>query len=573
MTNINDIDLNLFAFDYDLTLAILLANPDGTVYHRYGGRTHRSPMNMTTLVDLMTEGLTTHHDYAASPNPPSLSPPETTSDLIQGRLKGSINASFGCYHCHYVREARQTLALQSGKWTPDQFWIWPEPKQVGLTMDQRRQSEVTEVIKDSSASMAGIRPGDRLNSLGGQRILTKYDIQWVLNQTDYKSRSIPFSIIRNDFPIEGKLNLPAGWKVGDPADYQWRVRNVFTEHMNKFLPTPGFIGTQLFVSEKRDLGIDRDRFALRLTQLNLSSFLAGVRRGDIAESVNGRSSFTSTREFYHWCETLRRSGLDLTLGLIRDHSPMQIRLSQNHLNRPQIERAPEINLGFILQELPANRGLRVGHVTGGSSAEITGLQVGDRIQTADERAFKTRTEFESFLDGKAPGDLLTLDIIRQERPLSFSFPLTGKEIRKSELAVLSSTVQTRGQEIDCQLTLRIPEGKHIYSLHKKGFGMPTRVEFRGHGYRRIGRIGEPKPERLSLPNNESMWTLGGSVTLTQRIEVIDPKRFHLIVQVNAQVCDDRSCHELQARMENSGQSTTFYEFYRSFDDVPTVNVQ
>jgi hypothetical protein len=199
--------------------------------------------------------------------------------------------------------------------------------------------------------------------------------------------------------------------------------------------------------------------------------------------------------------------------------------------------------------------------------------VGDRIQTADERVFRIRTEFESFLDGKSPGDLLTLDIIRKGRPLSVSFPLTGKEVRKSELAVLSSPVKTRGQEIDCQISLRIPEGKHIYSLHKKGFGMPTRVEFRGHGYRRIGHISEPRPERLSQPNTETMWTLNGSVILTQRIEVIDPERFHLIVQVNAQVCDDRSCHELQARMENNGRSKTFYEFYRSLDDLPIVNAQ
>jgi serine protease Do len=573
VTNINQVDLNLFEFDYDLTLAILLANPDGTVYHRYGGRTYRSPMNMTTLVDLMEEGLTTHEDYAANPSPPPLVQPETTTELIEGRLKGSLNASFGCFHCHYVREARQTLAHQSGTWTPDQFWIWPEPIRLGLTMDQRNQSEVSEVIKDSSAAKAGVQPGDHLKYLAGQRILTKYDIQWVLNQSDYKIESIPFSIIRNETPIEGTFKLAAGWKVGDPEDYQWRVRNVFTEHMNKFLPTPGFIGAPLSASKKRGLNLGVNRFAMRLTKLNLSTFLAGVRQGDIVASVNGRSDFTSSREFYHWCETLRRSGLDLTLGLFRENSPIQIRLSQDHLNRLEIESAPEVSLGFIIQELPSDRGLRVGHVTDASSAEITGLVVGDRIQTADGRSFQTRAEFESFLHGKSPGDLLTLDIIRQGHPLSFSVPLAGKEIRKSDLAALSLPIKTRGQEVDCTIRLKIPEGKHIYSLHRKGFGIPTRVEFRGHGYRRIGRVTEPRPKRLTQPNIEEMWTLDGSVVLNQRIEVTDPERFHLVVQINAQVCDDRSCHELQARMDNDGRSTTFYEFYRSLDELPIVKVE
>jgi hypothetical protein len=166
-----------------------------------------------------------------------------------------------------------------------------------------------------------------------------------------------------------------------------------------------------------------------------------------------------------------------------------------------------------------------------------------------------------------------LDIIRQGHPLSFSVPLAGKEIRKSDLAALSLPIKTRGQEVDCTIRLKIPEGKHIYSLHRKGFGIPTRVEFRGHGYRRIGRVTEPRPKRLTQPNIEEMWTLDGSVVLNQRIEVTDPERFHLVVQINAQVCDDRSCHELQARMDNDGRSTTFYEFYRSLDELPIVKVE
>ena len=530
-------------------------------------------MNMETLVDLMDKGLETHESYAENPNAPTLPAPETATELIEGRLKGSLNATFGCFHCHYVREARQTLALQSGTWSPDQFWIWPEPKQIGLKMDQKEQYRVSEVLEGSSAARAGIQAGDRIDSLAGQRILTKYDIQSVLNQTDDDLTSIPFRVNRDEISLAGELELTEGWKVGDPADYQWRVRNVYTEHMNKFLPSPGFTGTPLSSSHRKDLDLHENRFAFRLTHLNIGSYLAGVRRGDIVVSVNGRSNFTSPREFYHWCEMLRRSGLDLTVGLIRNQSPMQIRISQDHLNRLQAERAPEVSLGFIIQELPANRGLRVGHVTDGSSAEITGLLVGDRIQRAEDKTFQTRGEFKSFLHGKSPGDLLTLDIIRQGRPLSFSFPLAGKEARKSDLAVLSSPIKTRGQAVNCTIKLKIPEGKHIYSLHKKGFGMPTRVEFRGHGFRRIGPVVEPEPIQLTQPNIESMWTLDGPVVLSQRIEVTDPEQFNLVVQINAQVCDDRSCYELQARLASDGRTTTFYEFYRSLDNLPNIEVR
>ena len=34
-------------------MAIVLANEDGTVYHRYGGRTNVSPMNMDGLLEMV----------------------------------------------------------------------------------------------------------------------------------------------------------------------------------------------------------------------------------------------------------------------------------------------------------------------------------------------------------------------------------------------------------------------------------------------------------------------------------------------------------------------------------------
>ncbi len=52
VTNINEVDLNTFTFDHDLTMAVVLAHPDGTVYHRYGGRADLSPMSMDGLVEM-----------------------------------------------------------------------------------------------------------------------------------------------------------------------------------------------------------------------------------------------------------------------------------------------------------------------------------------------------------------------------------------------------------------------------------------------------------------------------------------------------------------------------------------
>lgn len=217
VVNINNLDLNFFAFDYDLTMAIVLANADGTVYHRYGGRSHLSPMNMDTLVDVMKRGLSTHRDYMAKPSPPNALPPERVSELILDRMKGRMKPMFGCLHCHYVREARQNLKLEAGDWTPNQFWVWPLPERLGLVMDQRRQFEVADVVS-GSASSAGIQKGDVLRSLDGRRILTKYDIQWVLNQSADEAISLPYSVERNGRTLDGELRLQPAWKTGNPEE-------------------------------------------------------------------------------------------------------------------------------------------------------------------------------------------------------------------------------------------------------------------------------------------------------------------------------------------------------------------
>lgn len=565
--NINDVDMNVYPFDYDLTMSIVLANADGTVYHRYGGRDHLSPMNLESLMEIMKEGLTTHRDYLAHPHPPPAKPRERIGTLVNERLPGLISPIYGCFHCHYVREARQYLSLEAGQWTPDQFWVWPLPQTVGLVMDQRRQYLVESVLPESPAESAGIRAGDRLLSLGEQRILTKYDLQWVLDQSTNEPVSIPFTLRRNDTVERGRLELAAAWKTGDPRDYLWRVRNVFTEHMIKFLPTPGFTGSQLTAPELVSLGLPEGRFALRIGQLNYGTYLAGVRLGDIILSAGDRSDFPTLRDFYQHCELTRRAGQDLKLQLHRQGSSLSLMVSRNYLNYSRVERAPRVTLGFIVQELPGSAGLRVGNVADGSSAEKTGLLVGDRIVSVDARNVGTADELSGMLNQKSPGDLLTLKVTRDGEMFQFGFALPGLEESRSDVARLSGKVREAGQDLTCIVSLRLPAGQHVYSAHKLGFGMPTRLEFRGTGYKLAGPLHEPAPRKIVQTGLEPMWVLDGQVELRQAIRVTDPGRFQLLLRVYAQVCDDRSCHEFRAVIGNNGSDEGFTEYHGRFEEA------
>ena len=570
VVNINDLDLNLFPFDYDLTMAILLAHPDGTVFHRYGGRTHRSPMNMDTLVDLMKQGLASHRAYLANPSPPRPKPPLRVRELILDRMKGRMKPMFGCLHCHYVREARQNLSLEAGTWTPNQFWIWPLPSRIGLKMNQKRQYEVKQVASGSAADVAGIEPGDRLQRLAGRRILTKQDIQWVLNQSEDEAISLPFELLREARTITGELRLAPAWKTGDPEDYRWRVRNVFTQHMLKFLPTPGIIGERLSGSELLGLGLTNRSFGLRVQRINYGSHLAGLRAGDVVLGADGRTDFAEPTDFYRHCELLRRAGRDIRIELARQGSIMNVMLSRSALNPSRIESAPKVVLGFIAQEMAGDRGLRVGHVTDRGVADKAGVRHGDRIVTVDGRRPRTFEALQNLLNNKSPGDLLTLKVTREGEVLQFGYILPDEQARLSELARLSGKVAERGQVLECVVTLKLPPGKHVYSMHRKGFGVPTQLEFRGSGYRVIGPTREPPPEKLETPGLEPQYVIHGTVKLQQTIEVTDPDRFLMLIHAYAQVCDDKACHEFRAVIGADGSDETFFEFRGNFEKQPLI---
>ncbi len=570
--NIDTIDLNLFPFDYDLTLAILLANADGTVYHRYGGRSHLSPMNMDGLVELIEKGLSTHHDYIESPNPPRSKPPQYLPELINERLKGRIKPVFGCFHCHFAREAQQYVALEAGEWTPNEFWIWPLPKRLGLVMNQKRQYLVEEVLPQSAADRSGIRIGDELETLGHNRILSKYDIQHVLNERRDSSGQLAYSLRRDGRLINGTLNLEDHWKVGDPKDYLWRVRNVYTEHMIKFLPTPGFIGNRLTVSESTDLGLEGKPFALKVSQLNRGAHLSGIRSGDVILSAGNQSKFGSVRDFYAWCESLRRSNRDIKMRLLRNGVEMNVMIGIDRLNYSRAEKAPRVNLGFIVQELPRQGGLRVGNVTDDCSAEKTGIVIGDRIVSVEGKQMDSKEELTRLLNHKAPGDLLTIDVKRNNKALQFSFVLPGEDERESSLATLSDPVTANGQRVECVISMKLPRERHIYSVNNQGMGQPTRLEFRGRGYRLIGDLIEPPPKEMIGPNNEPSWILEGDVSLAQMIEITDHNHFQLLLHVYAQVCDAQSCHEFRAMVSSDGSSRPFREFRGRFERQPLIGL-
>lgn len=124
----NGLDLKTFQFDTDQSFAVFFLNGDGTVYGRFGTRSHRTEW----MVDVSVEAM----EFAKPEHYPSL-------------------------------RDKYTDILKPGK---------------DLVMDPYTRGTIKDVTPGSAAEIAGLCAGDELTSMGGQPLISIADIQWVLHQ-------------------------------------------------------------------------------------------------------------------------------------------------------------------------------------------------------------------------------------------------------------------------------------------------------------------------------------------------------------------------------------------------------
>lgn len=315
------VDIDRFRFDFDLTLAVLLAHPDGTVYHRFGGRDESDPLvwsSMTALLEVMRSALEEHAAYVRAPAPPEgLERRPLDLPILAEKLADKPQE---CVHCHSVHDAERDLALREGRLGPDDIWIYPPPARVGLELDPIHQNRVRAVHADSPAARAGLRAGDVLVRVGAQRIASVHDLTWVLHRAAPGETSVAMQLERDGEPLAATLELGAGWKRGDALSFSWRP------YKWGLRPGPGFGGRALDAAEKRALGLEPEAFALRVTylieqgpdaELGRRARAAGLLPGDLLLGVDGRADFRSHDHFQAWVRLERRPGDVLRLRTLR----------------------------------------------------------------------------------------------------------------------------------------------------------------------------------------------------------------------------------------------------------------
>jgi S1-C subfamily serine protease len=306
LTRIDDEDLNLFEFDYDLTFMVFFLNADGKVYARYGGRDGESPDARQSLAGLhytMASVLEAHARAEKDFAPRSEDVSRTIRELTGSRRGGR------CLHCHQVKEVLHRDLQKKDQWSRDLIWRYPLPDNLGVTLEVNRGNVVKSVKERSPAAAAGLKPGDIVRRLNGVPVHSFGDAQFALDRAP-RTGSVEMVWERGGQAQSAKLTLPDGWRK---TDLSWRPS------LHNLLGSARLYGTDLTADEKKALGLSARQLAFRQREaVPAQARDAGLKAGDVILGIAGKSLEMDREQFVRHVEGNYLVGDQVPLEVLRD---------------------------------------------------------------------------------------------------------------------------------------------------------------------------------------------------------------------------------------------------------------
>jgi hypothetical protein len=334
----NAIDLTRFQFDFDQSFAVVLMNPDGTIYGRFGTRSQRPEREDISLLGLraaLAEALHYHSDYER------YKPLLVGKQVRQSRYKtpldypslstrypttldyaGSVAKS--CVHCHQIRDAERLVYRETIGTIPDEvLYPYPDPGVLGLAMDPREKATVLSVAQGSAAEEAGLRVGDEIDSLEGQPLLSIADLQWVFHNARSTAHLVA-QVRRAGKPTTITINLKEGWRRGDIS---WRTTTWDLRRM----ALGGMRLDALTEPERGQLGAPEAGMALRVRHVgqfgdHARAKQAGIEQADIIVGFDGLSGRMTESDLLGHLLQKRRPGDEVAVELLRFGQKRTVRL-------------------------------------------------------------------------------------------------------------------------------------------------------------------------------------------------------------------------------------------------------
>lgn len=311
LPRLDGVDLNLFQFDFDLTMMIFFLNADEHIYGRYGGRDGKSPDGRLSLAGLryaMQAALDAHRGTPQKPIPRAKEGTRTVRDLFGGKA-GS------CIHCHQVKEKQHAELKRKDLWSRDHLWRYPLPDNLGFILKVDRGDVVERVERNSPAARAGLQPGDVIHDIGGQAIHSFADAQFALDKAP-KSGVIEVTWRRGNKTQKKRLALHEGWRK---TDLSWR------RSVQSVVPSARVVGRDLKPQERQARGLSAKQLAFwQLYPVSSAAKAAGVREKDIILGFDGKKLEMTAYEFLDYVRSNYLIGDKVTIDVLR--GDMRLRL-------------------------------------------------------------------------------------------------------------------------------------------------------------------------------------------------------------------------------------------------------
>jgi hypothetical protein len=336
----NGMDLSLFQFDYDQSMAAFFLNADQTIYGRFGTRSDQTESDADVSVEgfgaALEGALALHKGYPANkallaakrgPEVPVKVPEEFPN--LKGKYGAKLNYEGkvvqSCIHCHQVGESIRLVNRKPGKpMSEEVLYPYPHPKILGLILDPKEKARVSDVLDCSSADKDGFQAGDDILSLAGQPLLSIGDIQWVLHHAG-KQDKLTAEVLRDGKTITLPVTLAAGWRAR--GDISWRATSWDLRRM----ATGGLFLVPLTADERKSAKLEENVLALRIKHAgeynaHAAAKNAGFRKGDILVELDGSSAPLTESELMVAMMNGKRPGDKVPAVVLREGKRIELKL-------------------------------------------------------------------------------------------------------------------------------------------------------------------------------------------------------------------------------------------------------
>jgi hypothetical protein len=317
ITQMDGIDIGLFDYDRHNAVYYFVVNSDEQIYLRYGGRDEDSPESYLGLESIelaMKLGLEQHELYKAGKLEKVARPEKKFPKDIRA-LYEEVTTRRRCVECHLIGDYEAISKEEEGTLDKLQdMFRSPDIRNIGILLDKPKGLVVKNVagaVKDS-----GMESGDLITSLNDKSVLTFGDFLYAYDKLPRDTKTIQIGVLRNE--TEGTMDviLPKEWWWTDLYFRYWTIE-----------PVLYFFSETLSVTEKKELDLPMDGFAIRVTEVDPAAQvydLHELKQDDIIYEVDGKQSDPITNYADRHIQLTKTAGESMDIKLFRDGEPMEM---------------------------------------------------------------------------------------------------------------------------------------------------------------------------------------------------------------------------------------------------------